>query len=71
MAPGEWEKYQKLVLAELERLNEEFKSIDEKVDNLAIDLATLKTKSKMWGAVAGFVVSFITAVTLMFLKGIL
>jgi hypothetical protein len=55
MTPGTWEQYQKLIMAELERLSNAFELLDQKFDNLAIELATLKARSRMWGAIAGMI----------------
>lgn len=58
-----WSEYQKLVLAELERLDKGLEVLDQKVDDLRAEdgpLATinaeiklLKYKSTLWGGVAG------------------
>jgi hypothetical protein len=47
---GEWSKY---VLKELERLNENYNSLSDKLDKLNVDLVTLKVKAGIWGAIAG------------------
>jgi hypothetical protein len=59
-----WNEYQRLVLAELERHNTRLETIDEKISAVRVDLvklqvelaaeiATLKVKSGLWGALAG------------------
>lgn len=54
MAPPEpWGKYQRLVLAELERHNRWLASLDSKLDDLRVDMAMLRVKSGLWGAAAG------------------
>lgn len=58
MKPKEWQgngwtQYQKLVLAELERLSEETTKIKESLSNIQIEIAMLKVKSGLWGGVAG------------------
>lgn len=57
--PGEtpqtddWDQWKNHVLAELERMNKNYKTIDEKVDAVRIEIATLKVKSGVWGLIAG------------------
>jgi hypothetical protein len=68
-----WLEYRRLVLAELERLDEALHVLDEKLDRrdkaqtekmaqVGIDLLTLKIKASVYGAIAGAVLS--AAVTL-------
>ena len=62
MANGDgWEKWQEHVLAELKRLNENYETIDCKVDKVCVDIAGLKVKSGIWGAVAGAIPASIIA----------
>ena len=49
---GEWGKH---VLKELERLNECYERLHTDVAGIKTDIATLKVKSGMWGAIAGMV----------------
>jgi len=55
MAGNGWEEYQKLVLAELERLNSNYEKLDEKVDGLTINNAKLNVKSSTWGAIGSMI----------------
>jgi len=48
-----WNEYQKLVLKSLEDLGEQNKLQDEKIGNIREDIAGLKIKSGVWGAIAG------------------
>lgn len=53
--PSGWSAYEKLVLSEIEDLKVELHNIDEKVTLARIDIAQLKIKAGMWGAVAGLI----------------
>jgi hypothetical protein len=59
MTPDElhdsWSEYQRLVLAELERHNQWLAALDQKLDDIRVELATLKVRSGFWGALAGLV----------------
>ena len=48
-----WNEYQKLVLSELARLNKGIEALKGKVGEMAVEIAVLKTKASMWGALAG------------------
>lgn len=50
-----WGEYQRLVLAELERLDKSVKELHSKVEDLRGDVKVLYFKSGMWGAVAGLI----------------
>ena len=50
-----WESWSKHVLAELKRLSECYGRMDSKIDKLAVDMAMLKVKSGVWGAIAGII----------------
>ena len=61
-----WNEWSKHVLAELERLNEQYEKITNEiqrvnsrnlkvVQDLRVELATLKVKASIWGATAGMV----------------
>jgi|ETNvirenome_6_85_1030632.scaffolds.fasta_scaffold03906_9 hypothetical protein len=61
-----WGEYEKLVLNELERLNkwsESFaKHVDEELTKTKVEIATLKVKAAMWGALAAAVAGPIVAI---------
>lgn len=57
-----WPEYQKMVLRQLEQLDDDIKSLESQVIRLRIDVAQLKVKAGMWGAVAGMVPALITAI---------
>ena len=56
-----WSEYEKLVLAELERLDKGAERLDRKVDtirehdlaNIKSEIKLLKYKSTLWGGIAG------------------
>lgn len=50
-----WDAYAKLVMDKLETLQGDIHSVEDKLETLMIDVAMLKVKAGMWGAVAGFV----------------
>lgn len=60
-----WPEYRKLILAELERIGQEVGSVRasfdkfrrEDVASLRTDIALLKFKSAMWGAILGGIAS--------------
>lgn len=58
-----WWRYQELVMESLESHGKRLDSIDEKMTSIRIDIATLKGKATVWGAIAGGV--FGTGVTLL------
>lgn len=59
-----WSEYQKTVMHQLEELDADIKALDEKVTLLRIDVAQLKIKAGIWGAVAGMIPGIISAVLL-------
>lgn len=50
-----WESYQKLVLDKLVTLAKDVARIEDKLEVLTVDVAMLKVKAGMWGALAGLV----------------
>jgi len=50
---GDWGQWSNLVLAELKRLNESIEKVREDLTTVTLDVATLKVKSSLWGAMAG------------------
>ncbi len=64
-----WNEHQKLVLTKLEEYNDHFEKIYRILNETRIDIAALKVKSGVWGAVAG---GLTVAVILLiaYLKGI-
>lgn len=58
---GEWSEYRRLILAELERISHDIKSLNDKVERfrqedvsqMKTDIALLKFQAALWGATAG------------------
>tara|TARA_R110002020_G_scaffold414267_2_gene623766 strand:+ start:1306 stop:1512 length:207 start_codon:yes stop_codon:yes gene_type:complete len=50
-----WNEYQKLVLAELVRLDEASKQIQTDVTEIRLHVAVLRTRAVTWGALGGFI----------------
>lgn len=68
-----WQEYRRLVLAELERLDEAIKNLDEKLDKrdkeqdakvsaINLELLTLRIKASIYGALAGAIFSTLVAI---------
>lgn len=55
MSPGEngWEDWSKHVLAELQRHTDGLSKAQDTVNRIEVEIAVLKYKSGLWGAVAG------------------
>lgn len=56
-----WGEYKRLVVHELERLNNKLEEMDDHVQKIDRDVLALKIRASVWGAVAGFAVSLIPA----------
>lgn len=48
-----WAEWSKFVLKELERLNSCYNHLDKKLDDVALEIATLKVKAGVWGLLGG------------------
>jgi len=55
MPPGSnsWNEYRRLVLAHLERHEEQLSAIETKVESVRTEIALLKVKSSFFGALSG------------------
>lgn len=53
--PNGWNEYQKLVLSKLEEHDKHFENIYKAQNAIRIDIATLKVKAGVWGAIAGLI----------------
>lgn len=51
-----WNEYQRLVLAELKRLDASVRHLHEDLDDLRLSVEVLRTRAITWGAVGGLVV---------------
>jgi hypothetical protein len=56
MTDNGWEQYQKLVLSELEKHGGRLEKMSEQMIKHGEELAQLKVKAGIWGAVSGAVV---------------
>ncbi len=61
MSPG-WEGYERLVMSKLEDLGADIHRVEDKVEALLIDVAMLKVKAGVWGAVAGLIPASVAVV---------
>ena len=68
MAPDGWGGYEKLVLSKLDDLDDGLHRVEDKVESILIDVAMLKVKAGVWGAVAGLIPASV-AVIFMVLGG--
>ena len=50
-----WGEYRREVMASLGQLREDVKQLDGKVDDVRLDVAGLKIRASVWGAVAGMI----------------
>jgi hypothetical protein len=50
---GNWNSWAVYVLKELERLNSCYSSLDDKIGKIQQDIAMLKVKAGIWGAIGG------------------
>lgn len=61
-----WDKYQRLVLSELKRLDESHKGLIRKVDDLRTDVAILKVKYALLGGLIGAIPGIVAIVLQIF-----
>jgi len=52
-----WVEYRRLVIAELERINNTLDRINGELSRVKTDIALLQLKASAWGAIAGAVVA--------------
>ena len=50
-----WSKYEKLVIDKLDDHDDKFSTIENKLTQIQVDIATLKVKAGVWGGIAGLV----------------
>jgi hypothetical protein len=68
-AGGTWNEWANHVLAELKRLNESSKNVEKEIGDVKLELAQLKVKSSIWGAVAG-ALTFVSFLGVNYLKNV-
>lgn len=59
--------YEDLIVYRLDELKDDTKRIEDKVEALLIDVAMLKVKSGIWGAVAGLIPASVAVVVVVVL----
>ena len=50
-----WEQYQKMVINKLDAHDSDFKTIEDKLTSIQVEIATLKVKASIWGGLAGLI----------------
>lgn len=63
--PESWGQYRRLILAELERINQAVSRVDQKLEQfrsedlsqIKTDIALLQLKASLWGGMAGVLVT--------------
>ena len=50
-----WNEYKKMLLSDRKNNRENFEKLFEKIDEIRVDIATLKVKSGIWGAIGGLI----------------
>ena len=50
-----WQQYQILVIDKLDSHDSDFKTIEDKLTSIQVEIATLKVKASIWGGLAGLV----------------
>jgi len=64
MNGSEWNAYEKLVMDTLENLETDVTDLREEIVLLRIDVAQLKIKAGIWGAIAGMIPALLASVAL-------
>lgn len=59
---GSWEAYQRLVLAELKRFDEDIQDIKSKQQEILSEIAVLKVKAGVWGAIGGLLTAIASGI---------
>ena len=55
-----WNEYSRMVLHELERLNEGVNKLDEGQKQIEKDIIMLQAKATIWGSIGGFIIAVLT-----------
>ncbi len=66
---GGWGEYQRLVLSELGRLNDNMEERDKVIQGIQVQLATLQVKAGVWGLIGGAIPVVITIAIYLITKG--
>jgi len=68
-AEGGWDQNAKLVLDKLETLTQHVTKTNDQVVECRMEIATLKVRSSMWGALSGIVTSALGVIYMLFKFG--
>lgn len=79
MAPDNWNEWSKYVLKELERLSDAYEEMSKELSSVRVDeakalggirteIATLKLRAGLWGAVGAAIPTIATVLLLLLLK---
>jgi hypothetical protein len=60
--PNGWDQWSRHVLAKLDKLDENYCRLDKRLQDIRIEVATLKVKASVWGALAGLVPAAIVVI---------
>jgi hypothetical protein len=63
--PNGWSAYERLVMDKLDTLEERVDALDEKLTLVRIDVAGLKVRAGVWGAVAGMIPALVTSLAVL------
>ena len=63
-----WNEWSRHVLSELERLDGGIQKLVEISNSIRVDIATLKVKASIWGAISGIVIVLTSVLLQFFLK---
>lgn len=70
---GSWGAWANRVLHDIERIDENNKSLNRKMNELCVKLAVLETKAAviggLWGAIVGVITAVISALIISHMKG--
>ena len=67
MVDNGWNEYQKLVLAELKRLSSAQIKHDLRLNEVRLEIATLRGRASVWGAIAGLLAGTVVAIVTAFI----
>ena len=68
MTNGSWGEYRRLVLSELERMNDNLETLNGKVQDVRNDISILKTKASFIGGLSGLATAIIVLIIQHFIK---
>lgn len=63
-----WEQWKLYIVKELERINDQYKCLEAKIDKILQDVAMLNVKSGIWGAIGGMIPMLVIIFIYLFIK---